>query len=837
MTDQNQSLKTKLIAIKNAFQERWAAFSAKSPRWSRVVKYIGCAGFIGLFSLFFFIQLVRFGAFGKLPSTEELKDIHNHTASEVYSADGQLLGKYFVENRKNVGVDEVSKDLTSALIATEDARFFEHRGIDTRAWLRVLFRTILLRDQSSGGGSTLSQQLAKNIYKRKKHRFFSVPINKTKEMYIARRLERVYSKEELLNLYLNTVPFGVNIYGVEVAAKQFFGSTAKDIKTENAAVLIGMLKANTYYNPVRNPDHAIERRNTVLNQMSKYNYISKAVSDSLQQLPLEVNYTRESNNEGLATYFREQVRKELAEEIKNYTKPDGKSYNLYTDGLRIYTTIDSRLQTYAEESVNEHLSRLQKDFDKHWKGRKPWGSNKVLNAEIQKSRRYKGLKAKGLSEKEIDEQMKKPVNMTIFTYKGDEQKMMSPLDSIKYYYALLNAGFLVMDPHTGALKAWVGGIDHQYFKYDHIRSRRQVGSTFKPVVYASAVKNGFRPCDFYFNRLVTYTEYDDWKPENSDGHYGGVYSMQGALTKSVNSVAVDLIMRNGVDSVRHLAQQMGVSSKIPKAPAIALGAVEVSLYDMLTVYGTLANRGKRPESHYISRIETSKGEVIASFEYDPEDFETALSRDEADLMTEMMQSVVDSGTARRLRYQYHLQNDIAGKTGTTQSHADGWFIGYTPHLVAGAWVGGESPRVRFRSIGLGQGANTALPIWGRFMNKVYKDKAFRKWANDEFPEPSYEVQDALACPPYLEEVPILVSVDRDTTDSFEEKLDGLFDVFRKNKHGGKDRPINTNPREIIIKKNKQKKSDEIKKRNEKAKKKRERKKKRKKFWGKVFKKD
>jgi len=836
MTDQNQSLKTKLSALKEAFQQRWAAFSEKSPRWAQVVKYTGFAGLGGLFSLFLFVQLVRFGAFGSLPSVEDLKDIKNYTASEVYSEDGQLLGKYFVENRKNVGVDEVSKDLTLALIATEDARFFDHRGIDMRAWLRVFFRTVLLRDQSSGGGSTLSQQLAKNLYSRKNYRFLSIAINKTREMYIAKRLERVYSKEELLNLYLNTVPFGVNIYGVEVAAKQFFGSTAKDIKTENAAVLIGMLKANTYYNPVRNPDHAIERRNTVLSQMTKYNYLSKAVSDSLQQLPLKVNYTRESNNEGLATYFREQIRKELTEEIKNYTKPDGKPYNLYTDGLRIYTTIDSRMQAYAEESVNEHLSRLQKDFDKHWKGRKPWGSDKVLNAEIQKSGRYKNLKAKGLSAEEIDEQMKKPVNMTIFTYKGDEQKMMSPLDSIKYYYALLNAGFLVMDPHTGALKAWVGGIDHQYFKYDHIRSRRQVGSTFKPVVYASAIKNGFRPCDFYYNRLVTYTEYDNWKPENSDGHYGGVYSMQGALTKSVNSVAVDLIIRNGVDSVRHLAQQMGVTNEVPKAPAIALGAVEVSLYDMLTVYGTLANRGKKPEAHYITRIETSKGEVIANFEYNPANFKMVLSRDESDLITEMMQSVVDSGTARRLRYQYHLQNDIAGKTGTTQSHADGWFIGYTPHLVAGAWVGGESPRVRFRSIGLGQGANTALPIWGRFMNKVYKDKAFRKWKNDKFPEPSFEVQEALDCPPYLDDIPILVSAEQDSTDSFDKKLDGLFDVFRKNKRGKDGRPINTNPRDIVIKK-KQERSDEIRKKNEKTKKKRERKKKRKEFWGKIFKKD
>ncbi|MEM1320262.1 MAG: transglycosylase domain-containing protein [Bacteroidota bacterium] len=816
---------------------RWAAFSSQMPRLARAVKIIGGGAAVGLFSLLLFFQLIRFGAFGHLPTAEELKDIQNHAASEVYSADGVLLGKYFVENRTPVGVDEVSTDIVNALIATEDARFFDHHGVDMRASMRVLFKTILMNDESSGGGSTLSQQLAKNLFQRKRYRLLSIPINKIREMYVARRLERVYTKEELLNLYLNTVPFGGKIYGVEVAARQFFSTTAKEVKTEEAAVLVGMLKANTYYNPQRNPKNATRRRNTVLSQMHKYGYLSKAVCDSLKALPLEVKYQRESNNEGLATFFREHLRQELAEEVEKYEKSDGTPYNLYTDGLRIYTTIHSDMQRYAEEAVSTHMSQLQKSFDKHWKGRKPWGNESVLGVEIQRSNRYKSMKANGATEEEIEKAFNTPMNMTIFTYKGDEQKTMTPLDSIKYYYALLNAGFLVTDPSTGAIRAWVGGIDHKYFKYDHIKSRRQVGSTFKPIVYASAIRSGFQPCDYYYNRLVTYTEYEDWRPENADGEYGGLYSMQGALTKSINSVAVDLIIRNSVDSVRTLAAEMGIRNNIPKAPAIALGAVDASLLEMTQVYATFANRGVRPEIQYLSRIENSRGEIIAEFGHDPSTFEEVMTADEADIMTKMMEAVVDSGTARRLRYRYGLKGALAGKTGTTQSHTDGWFMGYTPRLVGGVWVGGESPRVRFRSLSLGQGANTALPIWGHFLKKLYADPAFRKWKAEGFAPTSYEVADALDCAPFMEELPLLAADTIQTLeDSFDRKLNGLFDVFRKNKKVQPRQPVNTSPRVISDQERLQERA-RIQKKNEKTKKKRERKKKRKKFWGKIFKKD
>ncbi|MEL6864253.1 MAG: transglycosylase domain-containing protein [Bacteroidota bacterium] len=818
--------------------QRWLTFRDQKPiaAWSLLLG--GGLAASALLLVIGLVLLVRLGAFGALPSKTDLAAIQNNTASEVYSADGVLLGKYYIENRTLVDYEDISPDLLNALVATEDARFFNHGGIDMRAWVRVLLKTILLGDDSGGGGSTLSQQLAKNLYARQRYYLFTIPINKLKEMFVARRLEKVYSKDELLSLYLNTVPFGGNIFGVQVAAKQFFNTSAKDIKTEEAAVLIGMLKANTYYNPVRNPQSAQKRRNTVLNQMKKYDYLSTNECDSLKALPLVVHYQRESTNEGQATYFREFLRQELAEKVKSYQKPNGQAYNLYTDGLKIYTTINAEMQHYAEMAVQEQLTLLQKDFDKHWKGRQPWGSPEVLKREVRKSQRYKSLDAQGLSEAEILAIFEEPVSMTIFTWKGDQQKEMSPLDSIKYYYCLLNAGFLAMNPTNGHIKAWVGGIDHQYFKYDHVRSKRQVGSTFKPIVYASAIQNGFRPCDYYFNRLVTYTDYEDWQPHNADGQYGGVYSMQGALSKSVNSVAVDLIIRNGVASVRTLAQEMGMTSKIPEVPAIALGAVDASLYEMITIYGTLANRGLKHQPQYVLRIEAPDGTVLVDYEEAPSLGTRVLDQADADIMTEMMQAVVDSGTARRLRYQYGLYGDIAGKTGTTQSHADGWFIGFTPKLVAGAWVGGEYPSVRFRSLRLGQGGNTALPIWGRFMRKVHGDKQFKGYKNAQFQPPSLAVSEALDCLPYYESELALVQDTTSTIDSFDEALDALFNAFRKKEKrqvNKQDAPINASPRDILIKKRK-KESEAIKKRNEKKRKKRERKKKRKEVFDKLFKK-
>ncbi|MCB9048433.1 MAG: transglycosylase domain-containing protein [Lewinellaceae bacterium] len=735
------------------------SFYSRYPKLAIAGAAVGGLGVLGLFTLLLTCVLVYTGALGPLPGYPELRDIQNYNASEAYSEDGVLLGKYFIENRINADLEEISPNIINALVATEDARFFEHSGIDVRAGLRVLFKSILLSDESSGGGSTLSQQLAKNLYPRRDYLVLGILVNKIREMFIARRLEKVYTKEGLLSLYLNTVSFSENIYGIKVASQRFFDKAPGDLSVEEAAVLVGMLKATTYYSPVRHPERATQRRNVVLKQMERYGHLTEAAYDSLKALPLNVKYYKEGNNQGLATYFREHLRLEVEEVLEDYTKPDGTPYNLYTDGLRIYTTIDARLQRYAEEAVQEHMAWLQESFDKEWKrGGSPWGGNSALERAVERSEHYQWLKEKGLPQEEIEKIFSTPVPMTVFSWNGgEEEREMSPLDSIKYYLTVLNTGFLAMDPSTGLVKAWVGGINHKYFKYDHvIQARRQVGSTFKPIVYATALQSGMLPCEYTYNRQVSYAQYDNWAPRNSDGEYGGVYSMEGALAKSVNSVTVEILMRTGIDSVRQMAEAMGVNGYMPKTPSIALGTAEATLADMVQVYGTFANRGIRPELHYLDRIETSDGDTLVVFDRpDPRRFPAVLSEGHADMMIHMLESVVDSGTARALRYQFGLYNDLAGKTGTTQNQSDGWFIGFNPRLVAGVWVGAELPQVHFRSMRLGQGSNSAMPIFGKFMRSVYRDANFKHIRYASFPEPADTIKALMACPLYLEEMPIL----------------------------------------------------------------------------------
>ncbi len=703
--------------------------------------------------------LVYVGAFGKLPTYTDLKAIQNYTASQVYAEDKVQLGKYYVQNRINAGMEEISPNVLNALVATEDARFFEHRGIDLRAWVRVLVKSVLLMDDSAGGGSTLSQQLAKNLYPRTRYWVLSTFINKVKETYVARRLERTYSKDELLNLYLNTVPFGEDIYGIKVASQRFFNIAPKQLRVEQAAVLVGMLKGNTLYNPVRHPKNALKRRNVVMAQMVKYKHISKADYDKLQKLPLGIKYNKEGHNEGLATYFREHLRLEVEDILQDYTKPDGSPYNLYTDGLRIYTTINSRMQRYAEEAVQEHMGKLQKDFYDNWKNRKaPWNNEKILLAAKKRSPRYLALQEQGVATAEIDKIFATPIRMRVFDWKeGEVERTMSPLDSLRYYLGILQTGFLAMEPQTGLIKAWVGGNDYQFFQYDHVKSRRQVGSTFKPIVYAAALENGMFPCEYTENQEVTYSEYKNWKPRNAGGAYGGVYSMEGALSESVNAVSVAIILRAGVSPVRKLAKNMGLEGSIPNEPSIALGTADASLYEMVNAYGTFANRGRRPTPHYLDRIETADGKLIVKFDRpNPNRFPQMLTTTHADMMIKMLQSVINSGTGRRLRYEFGLGNEIGGKTGTTQNNSDGWFVGFTPKLVAGAWVGAETPQVHFRSTSIGQGGYSALPIWGRFMRKVNADSQLKSWRWGKFPTPADSVTALMQCPHFLPEMPMYV---------------------------------------------------------------------------------
>ena len=751
-------------------QTYWRSFSQAYPRSSRLLKWSSLLGFLGAFMLFLICSSVYHGAFGPLPTYGELRNIRNNTASEVYAEGEVLMGKYYVENRINADFDEISAHLINALVATEDARFFEHNGVDIRAWGRVLVKSILLSNESSGGGSTLSQQLAKNLYPRQEYKIISTFINKLRETFIARRLEKIYTKEELLNLYLNTVPFGDDIFGIKVAARRFFNKAPNELSLEEAAVLVGMLKANSYYHPGRHPKRAQGRRNTVMAQMVRYDYLEQSQYDSLMNLPVEASYIKEGKNRGLATHFREHIRQRVEEELAGLSKEDGSPYNLYTDGLKIYTSIDAKLQSYAEAAIQENMPLIQKNFDKNWGKRSPW-NDALLNSTMKQSRRYKVLKAAGKSEAEIKDIFNQSVQMKVFNWDDtdDQYELITPLDSIKHYLTRLNTGLMAMESESGLVRAWVGGIDFGYFQYDHVKSRRQVGSTFKPVVYLEALQQGMMPCEYTPNELVTYEDYQNWQPKNSDGEYGGVYSMEGALSHSVNTVTVELLMRSGIEPIRMLAKNLGVSSAIPEVPSIALGTTEASLFDMLKVYGTFSNAGKKPEVHYLDRIETSDGVVLLEFERpSPKSFEQVVDREHNMMIVKMLESVVDSGTARKLQYRYGLYGDIAGKTGTTQNQSDGWFVGFTSNMVAGVWVGAESPQIHFRTMSAGQGSNTALPIWGTFMRSMYKDKALAKKYRGKFPSMPDTLLANMLCPPYLEEMPILAGWDDENYDEIQE---------------------------------------------------------------------
>lgn len=731
----------------HTMRKRWGDFLRKYPFVLWLLRVLGIIILLGAIAATSFLMSIRYGAFGPLPTKEDLAEVENPLAAEVYSADSTLLGRYFLEHRSNVRYKNISPHFINALVATEDVRYFKHNGVDLRAWARVFYKSILKKDDSAGGGSTITQQLAKNLYPRKDYGEYSLIINKLKEVFIAMRLETLYSKEEIMEMYLNTVPFSENTYGIKVASQRFFGVRPDSLNAEQSAVLVAMLKATTTYSPVSNPDKSLERRNLVLGQMAKYKYLTKAEADSLKTLPLGLNYSPLNHNEGIATHFREHLRLELKQILADYRKPNGMAYNIYTDGLKIYTTLDAKMQRYAEQAMREHMAQLQQDFYKHLKGQPAWENDTVLVMAIQHSPRYRRLKAEGHSLAEIDSIMNIPVKMTIFDWNKKEKTLeMSPLDSIKYYLSLFNAGFLAVEPQTGAVKAWVGGIEHKYFKYDHVKSRRQVGSTFKPIVYATALQKGLAPCSYTGNFLRTYPQYQYWTPKNADNKYGGAYSMEGAMINSINTISVNTTVRIGALNVAQMAEDLGISDEVPGVPAIALGAHEASLQDMVTVYSTFANQGRRPELRYIQRIETSRGRVIYQNWIDTSEWKQPLTVDQADMMTQMLRAAVDKGTGRRLRFRYKFTNDIAGKTGTSQNHSDGWFIGYTPTLVAGTWVGGESPSVRFRELSLGQGANMALPIYALFLKRLQADKDYEQIFYAKFPEPSEDVKAALDCP-------------------------------------------------------------------------------------------
>ncbi|MFC6997535.1 penicillin-binding protein 1A [Rufibacter roseus] len=747
--------------------------------WARVF----LKGIMALVLFFFiFYLMVYIGFFGNMPSQRKLKAVQNNMPSEVYTADGVLIGRFFIQDRTNVKYDKIAEPAIHALIATEDARFYEHGGVDYRSLARVLIKTLLLQKETSGGGSTISQQIIKNLFPRKSLGVLSMPVNKLREAILAKRLEQVYNKQEILELYLNTVPMGGNIYGIESAARRFFSTSADSLKTEEAAVLIGLLKGTTYYHPRLHPERSKIRRNVVLAQMEKYGFLTAAQTDSLQALPLKLRYNPYSHNTGLATYFREHLREELSQWVSQVDKPNGEPYNLYTDGLKITTTLDSRAQRHAEASLKKRMYSLQIDFDKHWGKRAPWsGQPEILTAAKQRSLRYKRLKEAGASEEEINEIFNTPVKMNVFRWSGTTSRTLSPLDSIRHYLRYLNAGFLAMEPETGYIRAWVGGINHSFFKYDHVRAKRQIGSTFKPIVYAAALEKGIAPCSYFSNDRRTFPDYENWSPRNADNQYGGAYSMQGALTQSVNTVAVNVALQAGLPSVINTAKSLGITDQIPETPAIALGTMDANLLEMVTAYATLANGGYEVEPRYILKIEDRQNRVLLDYTTPEENRRKILSSQTTALLRPMLESVISQGTGRRLRSTYNLKMDIAGKTGTTQSHADGWFVGFTPDLVAGAWVGGEDRRIRFRDLKLGEGANTALPIWAGFFQRLTKEREFRGYATSKFPAIPEALRGYLNCPPYQPPAPVAPPEEERGIDKFLEKAERKLKDFFKGK--------------------------------------------------------
>lgn len=691
--------------------------------------------FAGLWAfIFLFFFALSMGCLGFMPTFEELENPQSNLASEVISADGQILGFIGVENRSNVAYDEISPNVINALIATEDARFYEHSGIDLRSLGRVFAKTIIGRSSSSGGGSTITQQLAKNLFPRERKSKLGIAYSKFKEWIVAAKLEHNYSKNEILTMYLNTVDFGSNAFGIKTAAKTFFDKAPGELTVEEAAVLVGLLKAPSTYNPVRNPENALNRRNTVLSQMMKYDYLTQQQYDSLAAIPINMSrYSPQTHNEGEATYFREFIRSFMKDWCKEHKKPDGGYYDVHKDGLRIYTTIDSRMQRYAEQAVAEHMGKeIQPAFFKELSRRKNHSpfvkvSEKQIEtyllSAMRQSERYKNMRDEGKSDAEIRKAFNEKVSMRVFTWQGAKDTIMSPWDSLLYYKSFLNAGLMSVEPGTGHVKAYVGGINYRYFKYDNVtQSRRQIGSTFKPFVYTCAMMNGVTPCTQVPNSEVCFENADgtDWCPKNStDARKDEMVTLKWALANSVNYVSAYLMKYyTSPEDVISLVRKMGMKSDIPAVPAICLGTPDLSVAEMAGAMATFPNRGEYVEPIFITRIEDNKGMVLATFT--PERNE-AIDAQTAYLTVELMKGVVDGGTGGRLRYKYGITYPVAGKTGTTQNNSDAWFIGMTPKLVTAVWVGGEMRSIHFNNMTYGQGAAAALPIWGLYMKKVYED--------------------------------------------------------------------------------------------------------------------
>jgi len=705
----------------------------------------------GVLTAVFLFSLASFGVFGELPDHTQLENPNTNLATEIISSDGVTLGKFYLnDNRTPVGYDELPEHLVQALIATEDARYYEHSGIDAIGFIRAAFYL-----GKRGGASTISQQLAKQLFHGEGSKnTIGRLTQKIKEWIIAIRLERQYTKEEIIAQYFNIYDFGNNADGIRSASRIYFGKEPKDLNIKESAMLVGMFKNSSLYNPrpERNPIGVKNRRNVVLAQMEKYEFITAQVKDSLQQTELDLNYSPESHREGTATYFREYLRAFMKDWIKNNPKPDGTKYNLNSDGLKVFTTIDSRMQQYAEDAVRAHMPRLQAEFfNQNTPRRNPTapfleltrgGIDTLMRVSMRRGERWRILKNKGLSNKEIEESFYKPKKMRIFSWKGDIDTIMKPIDSMRYYKSFLHPGMMSMDPQTGHVKAWVGGMNYRHFQYDHVKTgKRQVGSTFKPFVYAAAIDQlHLSPCDMLPRSQITieankFGNPEPWSPKNDDGNYGGSLTLMDALANSVNTVSARVMDKVGPQTVVDLVKKLGVESEVLPVPSIALGTADLSVYEMVGAYATFANKGVYTKPVMVTTIVDKNDTVLYQFTPETKD---VLSEETAYVTVKLMEGVTKSGSGARLRtsgaeayradyreivtgYPYQFTNPIAGKTGTTQNQSDGWFMGMVPNLVTGVWVGAEDRAVHFRSITYGQGAAMALPIWANYMRSCYED--------------------------------------------------------------------------------------------------------------------
>ena len=695
------------------------------------------------FGLFLLVNLTAIGVFGDLPSFEQLENPKNNLATEIISEDGVVLGKYFFENRSRANYNELPENLINAFISTEDVRFRNHSGIDGRALLRAIYGA-LTGKSSSGGASTITQQLSKMLFTDKPSSGVERVMQKLKEWIISGQLEKRYTKDEILTMYLNRFDWVNNAVGIKSASQVYFNKAPIDLNVLESAMLVGMLKNPSYYNPNRRIELTERRRNIVLSQMRKYDVISDYLFDSLVQQPIILNFKKASHNEGLAPYFREYFRLELKNWCSTHTKPDGTNYNAYTDGLKVYTTINSRLQQFAEEGMRTHISSLQKDFNNHWKGytKAPYPDDfeweqidEIIDQGMRRSERYRKLKKAGKSKNEIKSIFKKKVQMTLFSWDGEIDTLLSPRDSIKYNKFFIHSGMMSMDPKTGHVKAYVGGINYKHFKYDHVKiGKRQVGSTFKPFLYSLAMQEGYTPCYEVSNVPVVFDKTrwrleKDWVPRNSGDEFDEMsLTLKFGLANSINTVTAYIMKQFGPHAVVDLAKKIGIQSKILAVPSLCLGTFDLSVYEMVGAYSTFVNKGVWTEPIFVTRIEDKNGVILEDFQPKTQE---AMSKETADLMVRMLQGVVDGvyspaagvtrGTGVRLRFKYGFENEMGGKTGTTQNQSDGYFMGITPNLVTGVWSGCEDRAAHFRTIHYGQGANMALPVFAEYMQRVYAD--------------------------------------------------------------------------------------------------------------------